>query len=72
MKKLNKIEQATKIVLSIVVVGTVCKIALERHESDKRFRKKMSDILTAFGPFELSKEKNGDFFLELLKITKGH
>ncbi|HEM5107252.1 TPA: hypothetical protein U1235_001901 [Streptococcus suis] len=72
MEKLNKIEQATKIVLSIAVVGTVCKIALERHESDKRFRKKMSDILTDFGAFKLDKEKNGDFFLELLKITKRH
>lgn len=53
MSKLDKIEQATKIVLSIAAVGTLCKIGLERHRSHMAFRKKVREILTAIGPHEI-------------------
>lgn len=53
MSKLDKIEQATKIALSIAAVGTLCKIGLERHRSHMAFRKKVREILTAIGPHEI-------------------
>lgn len=66
MSKLNKIEQGTKIVLSIVAVGTLCKIGLERHRSHMFFRKKVGEIMTAIGPHRVDSPSG-----ELMKFCMG-
>ncbi|MGT2767775.1 hypothetical protein [Streptococcus dysgalactiae] len=67
--KLEKIEQATKIALSMAVVGTACKIALERHHSHMAYRKKVASILTGIGPHRVGSELHefSKFCMSLLK-----
>ncbi|AKG28119.1 MULTISPECIES: hypothetical protein [Streptococcus] len=67
--KLEKIEQATKIALSMAVVGTACKIALERHHSHMAYRRKIGEILSAIGPHYVDSELHefSKFCMSLLK-----
>ncbi|HFP5917149.1 TPA: hypothetical protein ACHI4P_001573 [Streptococcus pyogenes] len=67
--KLEKIKQATKIALSMAVVGTACKIALERHRSHMTYRKKVAEILSAIGSHRMDSELHefSKFCMSLLK-----
>lgn len=58
MNRLEQMERLTKIALSTAVVGTVCKIALERHKSHMFFRKKVGEVMTAIGPHQIDSEKS--------------
>uniref|UniRef100_UPI003F692849 hypothetical protein n=1 Tax=Streptococcus pluranimalium TaxID=82348 RepID=UPI003F692849 len=67
---MENVAKTTKIVLSIAVVGTACKIALERHASDMRFRKSLTYLIHGIGNVKLSKSESKDFVIELLKLVK--
>lgn len=68
MTRLDKFEKITKIVLSATAVGTVCKIALERHNMTKKTRGHIAKVLSAIGPhpYEGDKGKMARLCLDLL------
>lgn len=69
MKTLDKIEQVTKIALSAAIVGTACKIALERHRSHMTFRRKIATTLSEIGAYALGSETDemARFLMNLIK-----